>query len=300
MAAPLCDASGTGASVGSHDSSSSSVSMDDEVASKRIKQHQMEQHPLPSISTESSASSLSILTGKEASPRLLWICPASPSQTALAPNGFRLISLNIHRLLITALMVAAKFTSDLYYSNARYAKYGGLRLEELNQLELEFLFAIKFDLNVKVPHIEQVGRLLHAFEQAASPSSSAVVSSSPSPASTPAMMAVDRFSASSSVSPSAEKPTGTASSSAIHPQAPVHAQQHQQYPHSSLPYSASAPTPDASNQPDRGPCQGQGMCQGQSPKSATTHASAVHMQSSSKVVGHLLSPPEEKQHGWDE
>ncbi|KAG0207259.1 hypothetical protein BGX28_001478 [Mortierella sp. GBA30] len=78
-------------------------------------------------------------------------------------NGFRVNSFNIHRLLITCLMVAAKFTSDLFYSNARYAKVGGLSLPELNQLELEFLFTTKFELNVKVDELQRVGNALLSF-----------------------------------------------------------------------------------------------------------------------------------------
>ncbi|KAF9163558.1 hypothetical protein DFQ26_002407 [Actinomortierella ambigua] len=335
-------ASGTAANIDGNDRicSSSIAGVEDEMegtASKRIKQqqHQMEQqqqqqkqqqHPRLSILAESptSPSSSVLADNKAMSLRLSCLGPALP-QTAVAPNGFRLNSLNIHRLLITALMVAAKFTSDLYYSNARYAKYGGLRLEELNQLELEFLFSIKFDLNVKVPHIEQVGRLLHAFEQVASPSSSSasssstMVSASPSPASTPSMMAMDRFCASSAASSSSSSSSATsaekkdaaadASSSLVaHSHASTTRQQQQQYPQSSLvhePYPASASAaPDASNHHGRASCQGQGQCQGQqqqqSPLAATTHASTVHMQSSSKAVGHLLSPPEEKQHGWDD
>lgn len=53
----------------------------------------------------------------------------TPPQLDIPPNGFRVNSLNIHRLLITCLMVATKFTSDLLYSNARYAmvreRWGG-------------------------------------------------------------------------------------------------------------------------------------------------------------------------------
>jgi hypothetical protein len=45
-----------------------------------------------------------------------------PVQQPATSNGFRINSFNIHRLLITSLMIAAKFTSDLFYSNARYAK----------------------------------------------------------------------------------------------------------------------------------------------------------------------------------
>ncbi|KAI9234286.1 MAG: cyclin-domain-containing protein, partial [Podila humilis] len=79
-------------------------------------------------------------------------------------NGFRINSFNIHRLLITCLMVAAKFTSDLFYSNARYAKVGGLSLPELNQLELEFLFTTRFELNVKVDELQRVGNSLLRFK----------------------------------------------------------------------------------------------------------------------------------------
>ncbi|ORZ28937.1 hypothetical protein BCR41DRAFT_8669 [Lobosporangium transversale] len=49
--------------------------------------------------------------------------PAPTPILTVASNGFRINSFNIHRLLITCLMVAAKFTSDLFYSNARYAKW---------------------------------------------------------------------------------------------------------------------------------------------------------------------------------
>ncbi|KAF8935887.1 hypothetical protein BGZ58_004752 [Dissophora ornata] len=88
--------------------------------------------------------------------------PAQAPSTA-ATNGFRINSFNVHRLLITCLMVAAKFTSDLFYSNARYAKVGGLSLPELNQLELEFLFTTKFELNVKVEELQRVGNALFQF-----------------------------------------------------------------------------------------------------------------------------------------
>jgi hypothetical protein len=37
-------------------------------------------------------------------------------------NGVTLCSLNIHRVIITSLMLAAKFFDDQYYNNAFYAK----------------------------------------------------------------------------------------------------------------------------------------------------------------------------------
>lgn len=57
-------------------------------------------------------------------------------------------SLNVHRLLISSVMVAAKFLDDAYFNNAYYAKVGGVTTGEMNRLELEFLFRIDFRLNV--------------------------------------------------------------------------------------------------------------------------------------------------------
>jgi len=61
---------------------------------------------------------------------------------------FRINSLNVHRVLITSVMVAAKFYDDFYYNNQYYAKVGGVPRAELNTLELDFLFKINFDLHL--------------------------------------------------------------------------------------------------------------------------------------------------------
>ncbi|XP_059633821.1 cyclin-U4-1 [Cornus florida] len=57
-------------------------------------------------------------------------------------------SFNVHRLLITSVMVAAKFMDDMYYNNAYYAKVGGISTKEMNFLEVDFLFGLGFHLNV--------------------------------------------------------------------------------------------------------------------------------------------------------
>ncbi|KAJ4849010.1 hypothetical protein Tsubulata_033337 [Turnera subulata] len=62
----------------------------------------------------------------------------------------RLTSLNVHRLLITSVMVAAKFIDDAFFNNAYYAKVGGVSTAELNRLEMKFLFSIDFRLQVSV------------------------------------------------------------------------------------------------------------------------------------------------------
>ncbi|MCO5576177.1 hypothetical protein L7F22_029985 [Adiantum nelumboides] len=68
--------------------------------------------------------------------------------------GMPLTSLNVHRLLITSVMIAAKFLDDAYYNNAYYAKVGGVSTLEMNRLELEFLFRLGFRLQVTVQVFE--------------------------------------------------------------------------------------------------------------------------------------------------
>jgi hypothetical protein len=48
-------------------------------------------------------------------------------------------NLSMHRLLLFAVLVAAKFHDDLRYGNIYYAKVGGLPIAEVNKLELKFL-----------------------------------------------------------------------------------------------------------------------------------------------------------------
>lgn len=64
-------------------------------------------------------------------------------------NNFLLTELNVHRVIITAILLAAKFFDDAYYNNAYYAKVGGVLVTELNGLEVDFLFRINFSLHVQ-------------------------------------------------------------------------------------------------------------------------------------------------------
>lgn len=63
-------------------------------------------------------------------------------------NNFLLTELNVHRVVITSILLAAKFFDDAYYNNAYYAKVGGVLVSEMNRLEVEFLFRINFSLHV--------------------------------------------------------------------------------------------------------------------------------------------------------
>ncbi|XP_010464054.1 PREDICTED: cyclin-P3-1-like [Camelina sativa] len=67
----------------------------------------------------------------------------------------RLTSLNVHRLLITSLLVAAKFLERKCYNNAYYAKIGGVSTEEMNTLERTFLFDVDFRLNITTETFEK-------------------------------------------------------------------------------------------------------------------------------------------------
>jgi len=63
-------------------------------------------------------------------------------------SNFALTALNVHRVLITAVMLAAKFFDDQYFNNLYYAKVGGVPCKEINALEVEFLFLTNFSLHV--------------------------------------------------------------------------------------------------------------------------------------------------------
>merc|ERR1719506_2189824 len=54
-------------------------------------------------------------------------------------SHFVVTELNVHRLLLAALVVAAKFQDDSYLSNTHYAKVGGVSVHELAKLEAHFM-----------------------------------------------------------------------------------------------------------------------------------------------------------------
>ncbi|KAJ3472910.1 hypothetical protein NLG97_g10640 [Lecanicillium saksenae] len=72
-------------------------------------------------------------------------------------------SFNIHRLIISGVTCASKFFSDVFYTNSRYAKVGGLPLAELNHLELQFLVLNDFRLAIPVEELEGYATMLVEF-----------------------------------------------------------------------------------------------------------------------------------------
>ncbi|KAL6164335.1 cyclin-like protein interacting with PHO85 [Exserohilum turcicum] len=96
--------------------------------------------------------------------------PPSPPQQNLNADAalnlshfFVVDSFNIHRLVIAGVTCASKFFSDVFYTNSRYAKVGGLPLVELNHLELQFLLLNDFRLAVPLEEMEAYGTMLVEF-----------------------------------------------------------------------------------------------------------------------------------------
>ncbi|ORX89313.1 cyclin-related 2, partial [Basidiobolus meristosporus CBS 931.73] len=77
------------------------------------------------------------------------LAKASPFRGPLTIDAY-----NIHRLLATGVMVSTKYFSDFFYTNARYAKVGGLQTHELNRLEMEFLAMNEFSLYISVEELQ--------------------------------------------------------------------------------------------------------------------------------------------------
>ncbi|KAI9374340.1 cyclin-domain-containing protein [Aspergillus egyptiacus] len=117
-------------------------------------------HTSPLVTPPSSAS----ITARD---------PTSPSSISPTVNPqreddqlshyFVVDSYNIHRLVIAGVTCASKFFSDVFYTNSRYAKVGGLPLVELNHLELQFLLLNDFRLSIPVEELEAYGTMLVEF-----------------------------------------------------------------------------------------------------------------------------------------
>ncbi|RWA05080.1 hypothetical protein EKO27_g10023 [Xylaria grammica] len=86
------------------------------------------------------------------------------AELAASPATYFVVdSFNIHRLIIAGVTCASKFFSDVFYTNSRYAKVGGLPLAELNHLELQFLLLNDFRLCVPVEDLEAYATMLVEF-----------------------------------------------------------------------------------------------------------------------------------------
>ncbi|KAL0708609.1 hypothetical protein Bca4012_075035 [Brassica carinata] len=76
-------------------------------------------------------------------------------ETPVATSMTHRLTSHIHRLLITSLLVAAKFLDRKCYNNAYYAKIGGVSTEEMNKLERTFFFDLDFRQNITTEVFER-------------------------------------------------------------------------------------------------------------------------------------------------
>jgi hypothetical protein len=67
----------------------------------------------------------------------------------------------IHRLFLTSLLLAAKYCDDVFFNNKHYSRIGGISGKEMNALELEFLFRIKFECNVSTAEFNRFSHILY-------------------------------------------------------------------------------------------------------------------------------------------
>mmetsp|Transcript_25988 Transcript_25988/g.36848 ORF Transcript_25988/g.36848 Transcript_25988/m.36848 type:complete len:219 (-) Transcript_25988:1364-2020(-) len=77
------------------------------------------------------------------------------------------VSINVftaHRLLLLCLVVTVKFWEDDHYSNKDYAMIGGVGTEELNQMEVEVLFGLEFEMSVTLSSLQQAKTKLLQFD----------------------------------------------------------------------------------------------------------------------------------------
>jgi len=62
--------------------------------------------------------------------------------------AFAVNKLSVHRLLLTSVVVAAKFFDDMFFTNAFYARVGGVSPGDLNEMEGQFLGLVQWRLHV--------------------------------------------------------------------------------------------------------------------------------------------------------
>ena len=73
-----------------------------------------------------------------------------------------LTEFNVHRILFCCVIITVKFNEDKYYTNKYYSKIGGMDLKQLNEMEMELLISINFDLFIESKVYDKYYRNLSA------------------------------------------------------------------------------------------------------------------------------------------
>ena len=85
-----------------------------------------------------------------------FVCSLAYIDLLLQNKSFVLNAYSIHRVILVTVMEGAKFYDDSFFNNEVYAKIGGVPVEELNHLELEFVFLIGFSLVIAPEEYQRI------------------------------------------------------------------------------------------------------------------------------------------------
>eukprot|EP00933_Yihiella_yeosuensis_P072099 TRINITY_DN80395_c0_g1_i1.p1 TRINITY_DN80395_c0_g1~~TRINITY_DN80395_c0_g1_i1.p1 ORF type:complete len:423 (+),score=74.26 TRINITY_DN80395_c0_g1_i1:192-1460(+) len=78
-----------------------------------------------------------------------------------AHPDFRVSMLNIHTLIFSCLVVAAKFNDDVFRSNAHYSRVGGVSVKALFALETHLLKLLDWNANVPIEEFTTSCEIIH-------------------------------------------------------------------------------------------------------------------------------------------
>ena len=77
---------------------------------------------------------------------------------------FRLNYYNIHKIIISSMLIAIKYNEDEYCDNTFYAKVGGVSRKEIDKLEYEILSLLNFTLFVNEELFDKYNNYIRSVE----------------------------------------------------------------------------------------------------------------------------------------
>jgi hypothetical protein len=87
--------------------------------------------------------------------RIMKYCKINKSTIVIAlvyidrlPSDFFISMYNIHKVILSSILVASKINEDKIHTNYYFAKVGGINLFEMNLLEIDFLKLLEYNLLV--------------------------------------------------------------------------------------------------------------------------------------------------------
>jgi hypothetical protein len=75
-------------------------------------------------------------------------------------HRINLTEFNIHRVILTSIVIASKFHEDKCAKNSVMAKIGGITAHDLMEMEISFLDLIQFDLNISREIYDKYSKVL--------------------------------------------------------------------------------------------------------------------------------------------